>query len=174
MVTYLGLLVQLCCGEGGTLQTNIPGVCWGVLAVYGPHWVCPSSQCICFPSLHCSGSRLLRRGTVQLSKARPAFSALSKCKPHRFSGTPQGHKLGWARVLCPSQIQAAQATKYLVSTMCLNHLPGPSHSVSQGHHKSSLRCLLWGADLKLQPSWKMSTIQDPRKTWLATGILLTV
>ena len=26
MVTYLGLLVQLCCGEGGTLQTNIPVV----------------------------------------------------------------------------------------------------------------------------------------------------
>ena len=35
-VTYLGSLVQLCCGEGRTLQTNITGV-WGVLAVYGPH-----------------------------------------------------------------------------------------------------------------------------------------
>ena len=37
----------------------------GVLAVYGPHWVCPSSGRICFPGLHCSGSRLLCRGTVQ-------------------------------------------------------------------------------------------------------------
>ena len=27
MVTYLGLLVQLCCGEGGTLQANIAGMC---------------------------------------------------------------------------------------------------------------------------------------------------
>ena len=27
MVTYLGSLVQLCCGEGGTLQTNITGIC---------------------------------------------------------------------------------------------------------------------------------------------------
>ena len=35
-------------------------------------------------------------------------------------------------------------------------------------------CLLWGADLRLQPSWQMSTVQDPRKTWLATGSLLTV
>ena len=35
-------------------------------------------------------------------------------------------------------------------------------------------CLLWGADLRLEPSWKMSTVQDPRRTWLATGILLTV
>ena len=32
---------------------------WGVLAVYGPHWVCPSSRRLCFPGLHCSGSRLL-------------------------------------------------------------------------------------------------------------------
>ena len=35
-------------------------------------------------------------------------------------------------------------------------------------------CLLWGPHLRLQPSWQMSTIQDPRKTWLATGSLLTV
>ena len=27
VVTFLGLLVQSCCGEGGTLQTNITGVC---------------------------------------------------------------------------------------------------------------------------------------------------
>ena len=27
VVTYLGSLVQLCCGEGGTLQTNITGMC---------------------------------------------------------------------------------------------------------------------------------------------------
>ena len=33
-------------------------------------------------------------------------------------------------------------------------------------------CLLWGADLWLQPSWGMSTIQDSRKTWLATGSLV--
>ena len=28
MVTYLGSFVQLWCGEGGTLQTNIAGMCW--------------------------------------------------------------------------------------------------------------------------------------------------
>ena len=37
---------------------------WGVLAVSGPYWVCPRSWCVCFPSLHCSGSRLLQRETV--------------------------------------------------------------------------------------------------------------
>ena len=30
------------------------------------------------------------------------------------------------------------------------------------------RCLLWEADLRLWPSWQMSTVQDPRKTWLAS------
>ena len=48
---------------------------WGVLAVYGPHWVCPSSQCMCFSGLHCSGSRLLCRGTVQ---SRPCISCTSQ------------------------------------------------------------------------------------------------
>ena len=32
---------------------------WGVLAVSGPHWVCPSSWHVCFPGLYCSGSRML-------------------------------------------------------------------------------------------------------------------
>ena len=36
----------------------------GVLAVSGPHWVCPRSRYVCFPGLHCSGSRLLFRETV--------------------------------------------------------------------------------------------------------------
>ena len=35
-------------------------------------------------------------------------------------------------------------------------------------------CLFWGADLWLRPSSWMSTIQDPKKTWLATDSLLAV
>ena len=34
---------------------------WGALAVFRPHWVCPCSRRVCFPRLHCSGSRLLYR-----------------------------------------------------------------------------------------------------------------
>ena len=41
-------------------------------------------------------------------------------------------------------------------------------------HLGCAMCLLWGADLWLRPSWQMSTLQDPRKTWLATGSLLAV
>ena len=38
--------------------------CVGVLRVSGPHWVRPHSQCVCFRGLHCSGSRLLCKGTA--------------------------------------------------------------------------------------------------------------
>ena len=34
---------------------------WGALSVFRPHWVYPRSQNVCFPRLHCSGSRLLYR-----------------------------------------------------------------------------------------------------------------
>ena len=52
-----------------------------------------------------------------LSKTGPAFCALprSKLLKFRFSGTPQGHKLGWACVLCPFHVQAAQTHWCLTS-----------------------------------------------------------
>ena len=50
---------------GGRSTANKYHWClWGVLAVSRPHWVCPHSWHVCFPSLHCSGSRLLCRGAV--------------------------------------------------------------------------------------------------------------
>ena len=79
---------------GGRNTTNkYCGRVWEVLAMYGPHWVCPSSWCVCFPGLCCSGSRVLCRHTVQ---STPAFHALSRSKllRFRFSGTLQGHRLG--------------------------------------------------------------------------------
>ena len=101
----------------------------------------------------------------------------------RFSGTPRGHRLSWACVLCPSQVRAAQAASCLASA--LSPVGPASYSPSRSQPLGSpgalrerrLRCavcLLWGAGLRLRPSWWMSTIQEPRKTWLATGSLLTV
>ena len=57
--------------EGRDTTNKYCGHVWGVLTVYGPHWVCPSSRCVCFPGLRCSGSRVLCRGTVQ---SRPCIS----------------------------------------------------------------------------------------------------
>ena len=55
----------------------------------------------------------------ELSKVGPGLCALPRSKPLRLSflSTPQRHRLGWACVLCPSQVQAAQATRCLVSSL---------------------------------------------------------
>ena len=62
------------------------------------------------------GSRLL---CWELSEASPGLYALprSKLLRFRYSGTLQRHRLGWACVLCPSQVQAAQVTRCLASAV---------------------------------------------------------
>ena len=125
MATYLGSLVQLCCGEGGTLQTNNSGMRSQCLR----HWACPCSWHVCPPCPHCSGSRLL---CWEPSEAGPGFYALPRSKLLRFkhSGSPQRHRLGWACVLCPSQVRAAQVTRCLVSMVTATYrFPCPCHSV---------------------------------------------
>ena len=102
---------------------------WGMFTVSGPHWVCPHSQCVCFPCQHCLGSRLL---CWELSEAGPALYALprSKLLRFRYSGSPQRRRLGWACVLCPSQVQAAQVTRCLVSAVAVAYcLPRPCCSI---------------------------------------------
>ena len=63
----------------------------------------PHSRRVCFPSLHCSDSRLL---CWKLSDVGPGLHALPRPKSlrFRFSGTPQRRRLGWACVLHPSQV----------------------------------------------------------------------
>ena len=101
-----------------------------MLAVSWPHWVFPRSRRVCFPCLHCLGSRLLCR---EPSEAGPGLHAPPRSKPLKFrqSGSPQRLRLSWACVLCPSQIQAAQVTRCLLSTVTVTYrLPHPCHSVS--------------------------------------------
>ena len=151
--TFLGSLVHSCYAKGGTLQTNN----MRVLAVSRPHWVCPRSLRVCFTSLHCSGSRLL---CWELSDAGPRLHALppSKLLRFRFLGTLQRCRLGWACVLCPSQVRAAQVTRCLASTLstggwCIIS-PPQSQPLSflgapQERHLRCAVCLFWGADLWL-------------------------
>ena len=102
-----GHLFRLTCSVvvwGGKNTANKYCWCvWEVLAVYGPHWICPSSQ-----QHVLSGSTLLGlQGALQgIVQSGP------RSKPLRFilSGTPQGHRLGWACVLCISKVGAAQVT----------------------------------------------------------------
>ena len=100
-----------------------------MLAVSWPPWVCPCSRRVCFPSLHCLGSRLL---CWELSEAHPGLYALPRSKPLRFrySGSPQRLRLGWTCVLSPSQVRAAQLTRCLASAVAATYcLPCPCRLV---------------------------------------------
>ena len=157
-VTYLGSLVQSCCGEGGTLKTNITGMCGECSQCLGYTGFAPTHGVCAFPVCTAQAPSCSAR---KLSKVGPGLRALPRSFRFRFSGTPQRHRLGWACVLCPSQVRAAQATRCLVSTFspggrCILSPPWSQPfgflGVQWGHHLRCAVCLLWGADLWLQPS----------------------
>jgi len=107
--------------------------------------------CVHFPGLSHSdsGSWVLHKGTDSVG---PAFCALLRSQQLRRPGA-------WLPLLrCGASY----------------HLPHSSCLVSQMHRLRCAVCLFWGADLWLLPSCRMSSIQDLRKAWLATGSLLAV
>ena len=59
----------------------------------------------------------------ELSKAGLGFRVLprSQALGFRFSGTPQKHRLGWACILCPSQVQAAQVMRCLANAVAATY-----------------------------------------------------
>ena len=103
VVTYLGALVQLCCGEGGTLQTNITGMC-GECSQYLSHTGFAPTHGMCAFQVYTAQAPGCSAG--ELSKVGPGLRALprSKLLKFRFLGTPQQHRLGWASIVCPSQV----------------------------------------------------------------------
>ena len=60
VVTFLGSLVQSCCGERGTLQRNIIGVCVNTGSAHSDSAALglppPLTSCVLSKSIHCSGS----------------------------------------------------------------------------------------------------------------------
>ena len=114
--TSLGSFVQLCCGEGGTLKINITGMCWECSQCMDHIGFAPAQGAYAFlvytaQAPGCSAG--------ELSKAGPGFRALSRSKllRFRFLGTIQRHRLSWVCILCPSQVQAAQATRCFSSAL---------------------------------------------------------
>ena len=122
----MGSLVQLCCGEGGTLQTNITSMCRECSQCTDHTRFAPAHSCMCFPCLHCSGSKVLCRA---LSKVGPGFCVLS-CSG---SGSRVLHKgtdsVGCAFCALPRFEQLRQPGAWRVRcprwAVRLSHLPGP-------------------------------------------------
>ena len=127
MVICLGSLVQLCCGEGGALQTNTTGMCGGSQSVWATLGsstltVCVLSwftllrlqvalqgnclkralDCMHFPDLSHSGSGswVLHKGTNSVG---PVFCALPRSEQLRRPGAWQAHspQVGGASYLLP-------------------------------------------------------------------------
>ena len=126
MVTFLGLLVQSCCGEGRTLQTNITGVC-GECLQFRSHSGFASAHSVCaFPvytvqALGCFARNCLRRalgfrsgsGSWALHKTQTWLGL--RFVP--FPGPSSSGDQGLGKRSCP-QLEAATY-----------HLPCPCHSV---------------------------------------------
>ena len=102
--------------EEGTLQANITGVRGECLQCLGHTGFAPAHSMCDFldytaQAPDCSAG--------ELSEAGPGLRALPRSMPlrFRFLGTPQRCRLGWACVLCPSQVQGAQVTRCLVRAL---------------------------------------------------------
>ena len=142
---------------------------WGVLAVSQPHWVCPHSPRVCFPSLCCLGSRLLCSSLKQAWVVCPSQVSAAQVQVLRYSTKAQtrfslrfvpfpGLSSSGDQVLGKHSHSQVGSASY--------RLPHPSRSffflgVQQACLLRRAVCLFWGADLWLQPSWQMSTIQNP-------------
>ena len=116
-----------------------------------------SLGCMYFPGLNSSGSgfQVPHKGTDSVG---PPFCALPRSEQLRRPGAWQVHIPQVGRcVLSPPWSQ-----------------PLGFLGAQWEHHLRWAVCLLWGADLWLQPSWWMSAVQDPRKSWLTTGNVFTV
>ena len=116
MVTYLGSLVHSCYREGGTLQRNITVVCGEASQCFGHTGSSPTHRVCAFPVYTAQAPGC---SAGELCKVGPGLCALPRSKPFwfRFSGTPLKCALGWACVLCPSQVRAAQETRCLASAV---------------------------------------------------------
>ena len=180
VIANSGSLAQLCCREGGTMQTNITGMC-------GEWLQCGATLGMSEPKVACASwvytAQVLSCSARVLSQVGPAFHAPPRSKQLRFSSTPKGTDLDGLCILCPSQVWAAQMTRSLASA--LSYVGHASYSppwfqplsfpgVPREPSLSCAVCLFWGSDLRLWYLCQISAVQDPRKMWWTTGSLLTV
>ena len=168
------MLVQLCCREGGALQTNITGVCVEDPQCSGHTGFAPACS-VCFPSLHCSVSRLLSRGWALSCVHFPGLSCsdLGFWILHKDTDS-----VGPA--FCTFPAHTAQATRSLtsaLSSVALSSAPYPLHGPSLSFWVcwSGAPCvcsgkLIFGSD----PPGGCQPSRISESLWLETGSLFAV
>ena len=156
MVTYLGSLVQLCCGKGGTLQTNITGVCGECSQCLSHTGFAPTHGMCAFPGYTSQVWVALQ----ELSEAGPGLHALPRSKQlkFRFSGTPQRRRFSWFQYFVPFPVPSSSSDSCLASAVPPSwgcdlspppFLPLSFLGVQQANLLRCAVCLFWGADLWL-------------------------
>ena len=132
MDNFLGSLVQSCCGEGGTLQTNITGMCGECSQCLSHTGFTPAHSMCVFPvytaqALGCSARNCLRRalgcmhfpilshsgsGSQVLHQGAdsvgPAFCALPRSEQFRQPGACRVHSPSLAVHLITSPVPATR------------------------------------------------------------------
>ena len=168
MDTFLGSLVQLCFGEGGTLQTNITGVCGECLQCFSctgfAHSMC-AFMVYSFQALGCSAGNCLIWALVCMH-----FPGLS----HSGSGSWVLHKgvdlVGPAFCavlgLSSSGDQVLGVCSHPQLEAASYHLPSPSCSgfwVCNGHVFSGVQCVSSGELISgCDPSGGCRLSRNPR------------
>ena len=142
MVTYLGALVQLCCGEGGTLQTNIAGMC-GKCTQCIDHIGLPQLKAACSSQVYNAQSP----GCFAQHSSKwalhfmhiPSLSHSGSCSRGPYKSRDS---VGHALCALPRSEQLRRAGAWRVPcprwTVHLSHLLGPSRSGSRVCHVSPL------------------------------------
>ena len=153
---------------------------WGVPAVSGPRWVSPLTACVLSPSTLLRLQLALQGSCLKWALGCVHFPGLS----HSGSGSRVLHRgadsVGPAFCALPRSEQLRRQVpgeRPLPGCSASYRLPIRPLGFLGAQRECRLRCvppLLWGADLWLQPSRQMPTVQDPSKTCLATGSLLAV
>ena len=130
MISYLGSLVQFSPAMGSAGRCRQISLCVDSTHCVPATLVCPIQGCLCFPHLHCSGSRLL---CMEQALYPVRF---------QFSGPPQQRGFGCACVLClprPQWFRQPKALRALSRVRRAFSLRGPSVRCRSGLRKSSDR-----------------------------------
>ena len=96
------------------MQTDFSGMCGECSQCKDHTWFAKAQGDMCF-LVYTAQAPGCSAGV--LSKVGLPFRELPRSKLLRFLGAPQGHRVGWVCILCPSQVQAAQVTRCLASAL---------------------------------------------------------